>query len=41
MVRRYAHLAPAHLKQHAETVAGMLLDTIPAQSIKDKGPSRS
>ena len=41
MVRRYAHLSPAHLKQHAETVSGMLSDTIPALSTKEKGPSRS
>ena len=41
MVRRYAHLSPAHLKQHAETVAGMLDDTIPAQSVKEKGVSSS
>ena len=34
MVRRYAHLAPAHLQQHAETVAGLLGGTNTPQSPK-------
>ena len=34
MVRRYAHLAPAHLQQHAETVAGLLGGTNTAQAPK-------
>ena len=34
MVRRYAHLAPAHLQQHAETVAGLLGGTNTPQSRK-------
>jgi integrase len=37
MVRRYAHLAPAHLFKHAEVVARLLGDTTPTQSPKDKG----
>jgi predicted amino acid dehydrogenase len=39
MVRRYAHLAPAHLAKHAEVVAGLLNDTSAAQDQKDKGPA--
>jgi len=30
MVRRYAHLAPAHLRQHAEVLTEVLNDTITA-----------
>jgi integrase len=41
MVRRYAHLAPAHLQQHAETVAGLLSGTNTAQPPKEEGPSVS
>lgn len=37
MVRRYAHLAPAHLAKHAEVVADLLSDTNAAQGQKDKG----
>ena len=37
MVRRYAHLAPAHLAKHAEVVAGLLSDTNAAQREKEKG----
>lgn len=37
MVRRYAHLAPAHLVKHAEVVAGLLSDTTASQSEKNKG----
>ena len=36
MVRRYAHLAPAHLVKHAEVVANLLSDTNTAQSAKEK-----
>ncbi|MGC2519444.1 MAG: site-specific integrase [Burkholderiales bacterium] len=39
MVRRYAHLGPAHLREHAETVAGLLGGTISAQPQKKKEPS--
>lgn len=41
MVRRYAHLAPAQLRQHAEAIAGLLGVTITTQPPKMKGPSRS
>ena len=30
IVRRYAHLRPAHLAQHAEVITAMLKGTIPA-----------
>ena len=40
MVRRYAHLAPAHLVKHAEVVASLLTDTDTTQSPKEKGASR-
>ena len=36
MVRRYAHLAPAQLAQHAEVVSKLLDGTIAAQVPKDK-----
>jgi integrase len=39
MVRRYAHLAPAHLAKHAEVISAMLGGTNSAQPEKDKGPS--
>ena len=35
MVRRYAHLAPAQLAQHAEIVSNPLDDTIAAQPAKE------
>jgi len=41
MVRRYAHLAPAQLKQHAETVAGLLGGTNLAQPPKKEGPAKA
>ena len=41
MVRRYAHLAPAHLAEHAERIAGLVSGTNLAQSPKEKGPGRS
>jgi integrase len=41
MVRRYAHLAPAHLAEHAEVISGILGDTNSAQAAKEKGPSKS
>lgn len=34
MVRRYAHLAPAHLAPHAEAVSAQVLDTLTAQGDK-------
>ncbi len=37
MVRRYAHLAPAHLRQHAEVLTEVLNDTITAQASNEKG----
>lgn len=37
MVRRYAHLAPAHLLPHAEKVADVLNGTTAAQVGKEKG----
>jgi len=37
MVRRYAHLAPAQLAQHAEIVSNLLDGTIAAQPPKEKG----
>lgn len=39
MVRRYAHLAPAHLAEHAERIAGLIGGTELAQPAKEKGPS--
>ena len=39
MVRRYAHLAPAHLRQHAEVLTEVLNGTITAQSGNEKGAS--
>ena len=36
MVRRYAHLAPAHLAPHAEIVANLLGGTNAAQT-EDEG----
>jgi hypothetical protein len=39
MVRRYAHLAPAHLAKHAEVISAMLGGTNSAQPEKDEGPS--
>ena len=41
MVRRYAHLAPAHLVEHAEVIAGLLADTNSAQAANKKGSSGS
>jgi hypothetical protein len=41
MVRRYAHLAPAHLAEHAEVIAGILGDTNSAQTANDEGSSES
>jgi len=37
MVRRYAHLAPAQLSQHAEVVGTLLGDTFSAPPKKEKG----
>jgi hypothetical protein len=37
MVRRYAHLAPAHLRQHAEVLTEVLNDTNTAQASNEKG----
>lgn len=39
MVRRYAHLAPAHLVKHAEVVASLLNGTDATQSPMEKGPA--
>jgi integrase len=39
MVRRYAHLAPANLRQHAEVVSGLLNGTNTAQPGNEKGPA--
>jgi hypothetical protein len=39
MVRRYAHLAPAHLRQHAEVLTEVLNGTITAQPGNEKGAS--
>lgn len=39
MVRRYAHLAPAHLAPYAEVIAGLLGGTDTAHATKEKGPS--
>jgi len=39
MVRRYAHLATAHLARHAEVISAMLDGTNSAQPEKDEGPS--
>jgi len=41
MVRRNAHLAPAHLAEHAERIAGLIGGTDLAQPAKEKGPSES
>jgi integrase len=41
MVRRYAHLAPAHLAEHAEWIAGLVGGTKLAQTTEEKGPSAS
>jgi integrase len=35
MVRRYAHLGPAHLAQHAEVITAMLKGTNTAQPSED------
>jgi hypothetical protein len=40
MVRRYAHLAPAHLAQHAEVISRVLGGTDTAQREKEKGASQ-
>jgi integrase len=37
MVRRYAHLGPAHLAQHAEVITAMLKGTNSAQPSDEKG----
>jgi integrase len=37
MVRRYAHLAPAHLAKHAEVISAMLKGTDSAQPTNEKG----
>jgi len=37
MVRRYAHLAPAHLASHAAVLDKLLVGTITAQDAKEKG----
>jgi len=39
MVRRYAHLAPAHLAEHAERIVEMLSGTESAHTAKEKAPS--
>jgi integrase len=39
MVRRYAHLAPSHLRQHAEVLTEVLNGTITAQPGNEKGAS--
>jgi hypothetical protein len=41
MVRRYARLAPAHLAEYAEVIAGILGDTNSAQTAKEKGSGES
>jgi len=41
MVRRYAHLAPAHLAEYAERIAGLIGGTNSAHATKEKGPSES
>jgi integrase len=38
MVRRYAHLGPAHLAQHAQLISAMLKGTDSAQPTNEKGP---
>jgi hypothetical protein len=40
MVRRYAHLAPAQLAEHAERIAGLIGGTELAHGAKEKGPSK-
>jgi hypothetical protein len=37
IVRRYAHLAPVHLAEHAERIAGFVQNTNLAQAAKEKG----
>ena len=37
MVRRYAHLAPAHLVKHAEVIANLLGGTDATQRQNEKG----
>ena len=39
MVRRYAHLPPAHLAEHAERIAGLVGGTNSAHVAKEKGSS--
>jgi integrase len=41
MVRRYAHLAPAHLAKHAEVISAMLKGTITAQPSEEQGPGEA
>lgn len=41
MVRRYAHLSPAHFVKHAEVIANLLNDTKVAQPEKEKGSANS
>lgn len=41
MVRRYAHLASAHLAEHAERIAGLVGGTDLAQPATEKGSSES
>lgn len=41
MVRRYAHLGPAHLAQHAEVITAMLKGTNSAQPSEQKDPGSS
>jgi hypothetical protein len=40
IVRRYAHLAPVHLAEHAERIAGLVGNTNLAHATKEKGPSK-
>ncbi len=39
MIHRYVHLAPAHLRQHAEVLTDLLNGTITAESGNEKGAS--
>lgn len=41
MVRRYAHLAPANLVEHAEVIAGLIASTNSAQAASEKDASES
>jgi integrase len=41
MVRRYAHLGPAHLAQHAQVISAMLKGTDSTQPTNEKGPDAS